>query len=165
MSRRHSFPLISATLVLLLASSAFAGQHADTGKGRGKGKGHAKATTAHADTAQRTYTARHRDRYARDTFVFDRDGNRRIITDYYSREGLPPGLARRESLPPGLARQLRERGRLPPGLQRRLYPVPSPLVGRLPAVPSYYSRYFVGRDLVVLDRRTNRVVAIVPNAY
>jgi hypothetical protein len=50
-------------------------------------------------------------------------------------------------------------------LQRRLYPVPSPLVGRLPAVPSYYSRYFVGRDLVVLDRRTNRVVAIVPNAY
>jgi hypothetical protein len=86
-----------------------------------------------------------------------------VITDYYSREGLPPGLARRESLPPGLARQLRERGTLPPGLQRRLYPVPQPLLGRLPAAPSYYSRYFVGRDLVVVDRRTQRVVAIVPN--
>src|SRR6266511_2220364 len=55
--------------------------------------------------------------------------------------GLPPGLAKRDSLPPGLARQLRERGRLPPGLQRRLYPVPQPLLGRLPAAPSYYARY------------------------
>ena len=36
-----------------------------------------------------------------------------MVADYYSREGLPPGLAKRESLPPGLAKQLRERGRLP----------------------------------------------------
>jgi hypothetical protein len=159
MSRRHSFQLISAALVLLLGSSSvLADQH-----GKGKGKKHAKATTARADTAPRTYTAYRPDLRGRDVYVFDRDGHRRVITDYYRREGLPPGLARRETLPPGLARQLRERGRLPPGLQRRLYPVPSPLVGRLPAVPSYYSRYFVGRDLVVVDRRTERVVAVVPN--
>jgi hypothetical protein len=163
MSRRHTFPLISAALVLLLGSSAFAAQHADTTKG--PGKGHTKAITARADTAPRSYTAHQRGRHGRDVYVFDRDGHRRVITDYYRREGLPPGLARRETLPPGLARQLRERGRLPPGLQRRLYPVPSPLVGRLPAVPSYYSRYFVGRDLVVVDRRTNRVVSVVRNVY
>ena len=173
MSRRISLSLMSAALVFALGSpSAFAQKHADTGKH--KGKKHAKATTARADTAwrhapvrthtaPRTNTAYRRDYRNRDVVVFDRDGHRRIITDYYSREGLPPGLARRESLPPGLARQLRERGQLPPGLQKRLYPVPQPLLGRLPPTPSYYSRYFVGRDLVVLDRRTQRVVAIVPN--
>jgi len=168
MSRKLFSSLLSAALVILLGSpSAFAQKHADTG--RGKAKKHAKATTARTHTAPRTYTAPRtntayrRDSRGRDVVVFDRDGHRRVITEYYSREGLPPGLARRESLPPGLARQLRERGTLPPGLQRRLYPVPQPLLGRLPATPSYYSRYFVGRDLVVLDRRTQRVVAIVPN--
>ena len=168
MSRKLFSSLLSAALVILLGSpSAFAQKHADTGRGRGKK--HAKATTAHTHTAPRTYTAPRtntayrRDYRGRDVVVFDRDGHRRVITEYYSREGLPPGLARRESLPPGLARQLRERGTLPPGLRGRLYPVPQPLLGRLPAAPSYYSRYFVGRDLVVLDRRTQRVVAIVPN--
>jgi hypothetical protein len=159
MSRRVSRSLLSAALVVLLGSpSAFAQKH-----DKHRGKKQAKAATVRGDTAPRTNTAYRRDVRDRDVIVFDRDGHRRIITDYYSREGLPPGLAKRESLPPGLAKQLRERGRLPPGLQKRLYPVPQPLLGRLPASPPYYSRYFVGRDLVVLDRRTQRIVAIVPN--
>jgi hypothetical protein len=156
MSRRVSTSLISAALVLALGSpSAFAEKHGDKGKGKGKKHGNMAAT---ADTAYR------RDIRGRDVVVFDREGNRRVITEYYSRQGLPPGLARRDSLPPGLARQLRERGRLPPGLQKRLYPVPQPLLGRLPAAPAYYSRYFVGRDLVVLDRRTDTVVAVIRDA-
>jgi len=164
MSRRISTSLLSTALVILLGSpSAFAQKHADTGKG--KGKKHEKASTARTHTAPRATTAYRRDDRDRDVVVFDREGHRRVVTDYYSREGLPPGLAKRESLPPGLAKQLRERGRLPPGLQKRLYPVPQPLLGRLPAAPPYYSRYFVGRDLVVVDRRTQRVVAIVPNVY
>jgi len=156
MSRRIFFSLISAVLILVLGSpSAFADKN-DKGKGKGKKHGTMAAT---ADTAYR--------RDVRDdrVVVIDREGHRRVVTDYYNREGLPPGLAKRESLPPGLAKQLRERGRLPPGLQKRLYPVPQPLLGRLPAAPPYYSRYFVGRDLVVVDRRTQRVVAIVPNVY
>ena len=156
MSRRIYFSLISAVLILVLGSpSAFADKN-DKGKGKGKKHGTMAAT---ADTAYR--------RDVRDdrVVVIDREGHRRVVTDYYNREGLPPGLAKRESLPPGLAKQLRERGRLPPGLQKRLYPVPQPLLGRLPAAPPYYSRYFVGRDLVVVDRRTQRVVAIVPNVY
>ena len=71
----------------------------------------------------------------RDYIAIDRAGHRRIVTDYYTREGLPPGLAKRNSLPPGLARQLRERGRLPPGLQKRLTPLPPTLVRRLPPAP------------------------------
>jgi hypothetical protein len=77
--------------------------------------------------------------------------------------GLPPGLAKRDSLPPGLAKQLRERGRLPPGLQKRLTPV-SPEWGRpYRALPPHHARYFAGRDLVIVDTRTHRVVSIVRN--
>jgi hypothetical protein len=120
----------------------------------------ARTDTARTDTANRRDTARRRDV----PYVVDRDGNRRIVTDYYSRQGLPPGLAKRDSLPPGLAKQLRERGTLPPGLQKRLTPVPYPLARQFPARAPYYSRYFAGRDLIVIDRRTNRIVEIIPDA-
>jgi hypothetical protein len=78
--------------------------------------------------------------------------------------GLPPGLAKRDSLPPGLAKQLRERGRLPPGLQKRLTPVPPGWGTPYPALPRHHMRYFSGRDLLIVDTRTNRVVSIVRNA-
>src|SRR5262249_14730594 len=150
------------------------GWHPDTA-GRGRGwhadtagrRGHADTAGRrrwHPDTAGRgrMHGTTAIDR-RRDVFVIDRDGNRRIVTDFFTREGLPPGLARRQSRPPGLARQLRERGRLPPGLERRLIVVPRPLADRLPPQPSYYSRYFAGRDLIVVDRRTERIAAIIPN--
>ena len=95
--------------------------------------------------------------------AIDRRGYERVIHDYYGRRNLPPGLAKRDSLPPGLTRQLRERGQLPPGLQKRLTPVPADLARELPGAPPYYERYFAGRDLVVLDSRTNRIVSIFRN--
>lgn len=99
------------------------------------------------------------------TIVVDRDGHMRVIRDYARGGSLPPGLAKRESLPPGLRKQLRERGELPPGLQNLLVPVPATLGVRLPAVPSYYQRYFGGDDLIVVDTRTNRVVAIIRDVW
>jgi len=78
--------------------------------------------------------------------------------------GLPPGLAKRESLPPGLARQLHERGRLPPGLQKRLTPVPAGWGRSYPAWSRHHARYFAGRDLVIVDTRTHRVVSIIRDA-
>ena len=100
---------------------------------------------------------------AEQVVVIDRDGHRRVVTEYFSRAGLPPGLAKRQSLPPGLAKQLRERGHLPPGLQKRLVPIPAPLSTQLQPLPPYYSRYFAGRDLVIVDTRSNVVIAVVPN--
>jgi len=169
-----TLPVLAALLIGLLAvPTAFA--KGDKGQKGGKhaakaAKHEAKGATgteprdttvrrndARTDTAVRRETVRRRD----GEYVVDRDGHRRIVTEYYSREGLPPGLAKRDALPPGLAKQLRERGRLPPGLQKRLTPVPSPLSRRFGS-PSY-SRYFAGRDLVVVDRRTNRIVEIVPD--
>ena len=93
--------------------------------------------------------------------VIDRDGHRRIVTQYFAAGSLPPGLANRQSLPPGLQKQLRERGRLPPGLQKRLVMVPGPLASQLPPVPPYYTRYFAGRDLLVVDTRTNTIVNVI----
>lgn len=137
-----------------------AGKSDTAGKGKSHTAGEGKARKGKSDTA-----GRHRNAGRNEpVVVIDRDGHRRIVTQYYSREALPPGLATRESLPPGLQKQLRERGRLPPGLQKRLVVVPGPLASQLPAIPPYYTRYFAGPDLIVVDMRTNEVVALIRDA-
>jgi hypothetical protein len=94
---------------------------------------------------------------------------RRIISEYYRRsnttkKGLPPGLAKRGGkLPPGLQKHLEKNGQLPPGLQKRLEPLPSDLDARLPSVPEYWERVIVERDVILLDRRTNRILDIIEN--
>ena len=130
------------------------------GAGQGRGRGQAKK----AEKVERTEKGEKKDGKSK-TFALDRDGYIRVIGEYGREGSLPPGLAKRQSLPPGLRRQLRERGELPPGLQRRLVPVPAPLVTRLPPVPAYYQRYFVGDDLIVIDTRTNRIVAIIRDVW
>ncbi len=92
---------------------------------------------------------------------------RRIISEYYRRanttkKGLPPGLAKRGGkLPPGLQKHLERNGQLPPGLQKRLEPLPSALDSRLPSIPEYWERVIVERDVILLDRRTNRILDII----
>lgn len=142
--------LFSAFALGMPPADALAGQ----GRGRGaatqaeKGK---KAPKGSDDKAE--------------AIVVDRDGHIRIIREYAHAGSLPPGLAKREALPPGLRKQLRERGALPPGLQKHLVPVPAPLVTRLPALPAYYHRYFVGEDLIVVDTRTNQIVAVLLDVW
>ena len=93
---------------------------------------------------------------------------RQIIYDYYhhgkkaKKKGLPPGLAKRGgNLPPGLQRKLERDGQLPPGLQKRLEPLPTDLSYRLPRLPEHWERVIVERDIVLIDRRTNRVLDII----
>jgi hypothetical protein len=99
------------------------------------------------------------------TIVFggrDRD----IIRDYYHSRAsnLPPGLAKRHgNLPPGLQKHLERNGTLPPGLQKRFSPFPADLERRLPRLPSIYRRGTIGVDIVILDRRTQRIVDVVHN--
>jgi hypothetical protein len=94
---------------------------------------------------------------------------RRIINEYYRRDttkkkGLPPGLAKRGGkLPPGLQKHLEKNGQLPPGLQKRLEPLPSALDARLPSIPDYWERVIVERDVILLDRRSNRILDIIEN--
>jgi hypothetical protein len=93
---------------------------------------------------------------------------RRIIVNYYRSEGpskgLPPGLAKRGGkLPPGLQKHLDKNGTLPPGLQKRLEPLPHDLDLRLPRLPDYWERVILGRDVILVDRRTNRILDIIEN--
>lgn len=95
---------------------------------------------------------------------------RRTIEDYYRRgkkgkaKGLPPGLAKRGgNLPPGLQKHLAKNGQLPPGLQKRLEPLPVDLDRSLPRLPEYWERVVLERDVILIDRRTNRILDIIEN--
>lgn len=93
---------------------------------------------------------------------------RRIIEHYYRSggpsKGLPPGLAKRGGkLPPGLQKHLEKNGRLPPGLQKRLEPLPQDLDSQLPRLPDYWERVILERDVILLDRRSNRILDIIEN--
>ena len=141
---RMSLAAVAVVIALICVPPSSRAQ----GRGHGRGQAHAqKGNTADQDVA------------------IDREGHVRAIREYARAGSLPPGLAKRETLPPGLRKQLRERGELPPGLQKRLIAVPAPLAARLPPVPPHYQRYFAGDDLIVVNTRTNRVVAIVPNVW
>jgi hypothetical protein len=93
---------------------------------------------------------------------------RRIIQEYYrqnsSTNGLPPGLAKRGGkLPPGLQKHLKKNGRLPPGLQKKIEPLPLELDQRLPKLPEYWERVVIERNVILVDRRTNRILDIIEN--
>ena len=95
---------------------------------------------------------------------------RRIIEEYYHRgtkskqKGLPPGLAKRGgNLPPGLQKKLDRDGKLPPGLQKRLEPLPADLDHRLPRLPEHWERVVLERDIILIDRRSNRILDIIEN--
>lgn len=92
---------------------------------------------------------------------------RRIISEYFTKhkaKGLPPGLAKRGgNLPPGLQKHLQRNGALPPGLQKRLEPLPKDLDRQLPGIPELWTRVILGRDVLLIDRRTNRILDIIEN--
>jgi hypothetical protein len=95
---------------------------------------------------------------------------RRIIEEYYRKgkkhkqKGLPPGLAKRGgNLPPGLQKHLDKNGRLPPGLQKRLEPLPIDLDRRLPRLPESWERVVLEENVILVDRRTQRILDIIEN--
>jgi hypothetical protein len=95
---------------------------------------------------------------------------RRAIEDYYRQgskgkaKGLPPGRANRGGkLPPGLQKHWDKNGQLPPGLQKRLEPLPVELDHRLPRLPEYWERMVLERDVILIDRRSNRILDIIEN--
>lgn len=155
--------ITTAGIAVVLATVALA-LPASAAQGRGRGQG-AKPQKAEQKQEKRQDKAEKKANKDGDVAVFDRDGHVRAVREYARSGSLPPGLAKREALPPGLRRQLRERGTLPPGLQRRLIDVPQPLTSRLPRLPDGQRRYFAGDDLLVVDTRTNRIVAFVPDVW
>jgi hypothetical protein len=144
MSRRLDW-LVGLVAVVLLGVAAQA---------QGPGRGHNKDASDASDGAVSVHGS----------IVFsahDRD----IIRDYYRLGGvsnLPPGLAKRGgNLPPGLQKHLDRDGTLPPGLQKRLTPFPADLERRLPRLPDIYQRGSIDGSIVIIDRRTRRIMDII----
>jgi hypothetical protein len=129
-------------------------------QGNGKGKGHNKQADRDDDNRDRD-SDRGDKRGVRIVFsVRDRD----MIRGYYQdrNSNLPPGLAKRNgNLPPGLQKHLERDGTLPPGLQKRVQSFPEDLERRLPPLPDTYRRVTLGVDILILDRRTQRIVDVI----
>ncbi len=96
--------------------------------------------------------------FAKDRPAYFLPEERRIIEEYYRSSGSSKGLP-----PPGLQKHLDKNGTLPPGLQKRLEPLPQDLDSRLPGLPEYWERVILERDVILLDRRTNRILDIIEN--
>jgi len=139
-SRFFRYGMNTLMALLLAGSVSFA-------QGNGKGHGHDKDKHGDDDDAR--------------TYAFsEHDGD--AMRDWYRghRNSLPPGLAKKDRLPPGLERQLEVRGTLPPGLQKRIEPVPDDLERRMPPPPPDCSHVVIGGHVVLLNRRTNLVMAV-----
>ena len=87
------------------------------------------------------------------------------FSNHSNLSGLPPGLARRESLPPGLQRQVQKNGTLPPGLQRRLRSLPLDLESQLPGLLEGWVRVILGRDVLLMDAATAKIVGLLRNVF
>jgi hypothetical protein len=141
---------VCGLLLMILPSMGLA-----QGNSQGKGKGHNKQADQDDD---RDRGDKHGVRIV--FSVHDRDTIRGYYQDRNS--NLPPGLAKRNgNLPPGLQKHLERDGTLPPGLQKRVQPFPEDLERRLPRLPDTYQRVTLGVDILILDRRTQRIVDIV----
>lgn len=140
-------------LTLAFCAAICFGLLASPALGQGKGKGHSKDEQGDdrdkgRGGVQVTFSVR------------DRDTIREYYHDRYS--NLPPGLAKRNGkLPPGLQKHLERDGRLPPGLQKRVEPFPDELERRLPRLPDGYGRVVLGVDVLILNRKTQRIMDVI----
>ncbi len=85
----------------------------------------------------------------------------KTVRNWFSENGLPPGLAKREQLPPGLQGQLQKNGTLPPGLQKRIQPLPKALERSLPKPSPGLKRGIIGGDLVLVEETSKKVLDII----
>lgn len=158
MSKRFLWFAFSGALAIGLLSHTALAQGNSQGKGKGKNKHQEQVDDDRDDGGYD-----HARGGARISIVFG-PRDREIIRDYYRDQysNLPPGLAKRGgNLPPGLQKHLERDGTLPPGLQKRVQPFPVELERRLPPLPPDYRRVTLGVDILIVNRRTQRILDIV----
>ena len=141
----HSkFVMLLAIGTLALGTSAFA-KGAEHGGGKGKEKVFEKKVV------KKTVVNGHKG----GKVVFS-TREHSTITEYYRVHKV-----KHKALPPGIRKQLVRNGTLPPGLEKQFHVFPVELNRRLPVLPVYYRRGFVGYDVVVIDTRTNIILDII----
>ncbi len=87
-----------------------------------------------------------------------------VIREYYGlrRSWRPPEPQQRKFQAPSSEKRATAGALLPSSARKQF--LPGSLEGRLSLLPSGYERWIVGKDVVLLNRRTNIVTDIVPNA-
>ena len=96
---------------------------------------------------------------SRDHFI---DDDHRAIRHYYSQHphGMPPGLAKRGKMPHGLSR-----GQVvTTEYHSNLLPLPPKLELQLPPPPHEVMRRILGRDILMIDKQTHKVLDILRDA-
>jgi len=140
---------ISWIFVLVFGLSFSLSIAAPQGKGKGVSKG---KSTTQKKTKAANQAAQGR--------AFGKD-QENIIRNWFSENGLPPGLAKREQLPPGLQGQLHKNGTLPPGLQKHIHPLPKALERSLPKPSPGLKRGVIGDHFVLVEENSEKVLDII----
>lgn len=100
---------------------------------------------------------------------FRRD-DRHIVQTFYAQHpgALPPGLAKKGKVPPGHAKrgvhQVVVAQVVTPEIEINLLPLPHALEVQLPPPPHTVIRRILGRDLVMIDKHTNKVLDVLHDA-
>ena len=103
------------------------------------------------------------DGWAFDPVVFT-SRDRSIIREYYKSRSahLPPDVSRRgPDRPPVLQRPLKRNGTLPAVLQNPVEYLPMDLEGRMRPLLTFYRREIIGREIAIVEIRTQRIVDVV----
>lgn len=151
-----------ATAVLSLALSTTIAVAQDHGHGHDDdrdehGRAHEDHGRDHEDHG-RAHEDHGRDEHAWDHGHGYHDHDRDIHDWYRAHYAhLPPGLAKRDRLPPGLERKLIVHGYLPVDLRERMQPCPHELEVMLPPPAPGYAHYFIGGNLVLVNRASFQV--------
>lgn len=139
-------------LGLGVAATAFAKN--DEGKhGRGKDK--------HAQSQAQPPAKKARARFRAD--------DRHVVQAFYAQHpgALPPGLAKKGKVPPGHAKRLHRVAVaqiVTPEIEVNLLPLPPALEVQLPPPPHTVIRRILGRDLVMIDKHTHKVLDVLRDA-
>ncbi|MFQ5817274.1 MAG: hypothetical protein ACE5H2_04865 [Terriglobia bacterium] len=152
---KYFLAVLVLVLSVALAGAAWAGQGKGKGQAKEKGKKPAAAKTEKGKAPKKGDKPAHVPGFGKDA----PDKIRHWFRTHQS--GLPPGLAKREQLPAGLQRHLEKNGTLPPGLQKKLQPLPRQLAVQLPKLPRGYRRYVLGGHVILVEKRTAKVVDII----
>lgn len=102
----------------------------------------------------------HDDRARHDSFD---DHDHGVVRDYYGRKRghVPPGLAKKGGVPPGLAKKGEV---LPVEYRPHMLPLPPDLEKLLPPPPHEVIRRIIGRDIVLIQKQTNKVLDVMRDA-
>ena len=148
-------------IAVLLSLGFMLSVQADSSRGRDDDDKHDNKDKHEKSEKHDKHEKKHKNGKAERREHFD-DHDHVVIREFYAVPGhLPPGLAkRRGKLPPGLSRGQA----VTPEYKEHLLPLPRDLEIKLPPPPHEVVRRILGRDIVMINKKTNKVQDVLHDA-